>query len=66
MKIRRLCDIASVFLSMGLLAKVDERAMPMEARRPRFMWSYIPTECQGNTANLSTHARANEERTESL
>jgi hypothetical protein len=39
-KIRRLYDIGNVFLSMGLLAKVDERAMPMEARRPRLTWSY--------------------------
>jgi hypothetical protein len=32
--------ITNIFLSMRLLAKVDERAMPMEARRPRFTWSY--------------------------
>jgi hypothetical protein len=39
-KIRRLYDIANVFISIGLLKKVDERVMPLEARRPRFMWNY--------------------------
>ncbi|GAX14950.1 transcription factor E2F7/8 [Fistulifera solaris] len=39
-KIRRLYDIANVFISMGLLSKVDERSVPLDSRRPRFSWAY--------------------------
>jgi len=39
-KIRRLYDISNVFLSMGLLAKQEDRSTPMEAIRPRFSWNY--------------------------
>jgi hypothetical protein len=36
-KIRRLYDIANVFLSVGLLKKVDSND---SSRRPNFAWSY--------------------------
>lgn len=50
-RIRRLYDIANVFMSMGLLEKVDEKTMglltkvgeknmPLDSRRPRFSWVY--------------------------
>lgn len=39
-KIRRLYDVSNVFVSMGLLEKVDERTMPLDSRRPRFSWAY--------------------------
>ena len=39
-KIRRLYDIANVFMAIGLLKKTDERSMPLEARRPKFTWDF--------------------------
>jgi hypothetical protein len=42
-KIRRLYDIANVFISVGLLKKVDASlavSVTMGSRRPSFMWNY--------------------------
>jgi len=42
-KIRRLYDIANVFLSVGILSKVDEKVMvsePQGQKRPRYRWAY--------------------------
>eukprot|EP00529_Nitzschia_sp_RCC80_P014928 CAMPEP_0113514598 /NCGR_PEP_ID=MMETSP0014_2-20120614/40494_1 /TAXON_ID=2857 /ORGANISM="Nitzschia sp." /LENGTH=699 /DNA_ID=CAMNT_0000411105 /DNA_START=255 /DNA_END=2354 /DNA_ORIENTATION=+ /assembly_acc=CAM_ASM_000159 len=38
-KIRRLYDIANVFLSVGLLTKVESKN-GLDTRRPHFQWSY--------------------------
>ena len=38
-KIRRLYDIANVFLSVGLLTKVESKN-GLDSRRPHFQWSY--------------------------
>jgi hypothetical protein len=40
-KIRRLYDIANVFMSVGLLTRAeDKHAKTVEGKRPRFFWSY--------------------------
>lgn len=40
-KIRRLYDIANVFLSVGLLRKSENRSAPTtEGKRPHFRWNY--------------------------
>ncbi len=67
-KIRRLYDIANVFSSIGLLAKVDDKSVTDIHKRPQYAWAFRMNlrEFSDIYKNLSEHMKEKQTPFESL